>query len=182
MLAPVIVAFFRGRMWCGNFCPRGSFIDNIISKISFNKPVPKFIKTKWFRNSFLVLLMSSFVIQIAFVWGNLMAMGKVFVTMILITTLLTVILGVIYNKRTWCSICPMGNLSHYVAKVDRFKAKSKHVTFDSNKCVDCKLCSKSCPMDIEVLKYKKIGKVEDSDCLKCNICVSKCPKKSLYIA
>lgn len=33
MLAPIIVAFFKGRLGCQKFCPRGSFNDVIISKI-----------------------------------------------------------------------------------------------------------------------------------------------------
>ena len=43
MIAPIIVSFFRGRFWCGNLCPRGSFYDNLVSKFSNKKKVPKFL-------------------------------------------------------------------------------------------------------------------------------------------
>lgn len=49
MLAPSVVSIFRGRMWCGNFCPRGSFNDIILSKISRKRPVPEIFKKTWFR-------------------------------------------------------------------------------------------------------------------------------------
>ena len=37
MVAPVIVSIFKGRFWCGNLCPRGSFYDNLVSKFCNNK-------------------------------------------------------------------------------------------------------------------------------------------------
>lgn len=181
MLAPSIVAVFKGRMWCGNFCPRGSFNDKILSKISLRNKVPKFLKSTWFRLIFFILLMSAFAIQIAFAWGNLYRVAVVFVRMIIITTLITIILGFLYNQRTWCMICPMGTMAHYVTKLKLVKGKFKYIAFRKEKCVDCKICTKSCPIGIDVLSHKNIGKVVDVDCLKCKVCIEKCPKKALYI-
>jgi NAD-dependent dihydropyrimidine dehydrogenase PreA subunit len=79
-------------------------------------------------------------------------------------------------------ICPMGTMAHYVAKLQIVKSKFKHITFNKEECVDCRICSKSCPIGVDVLSHKNTGKVIDADCLKCNVCVEKCPKKSLYIA
>lgn len=182
MLAPVVVAFFKGRMWCGNFCPRGSFNDNILSKISLKNKMPHFMKTNWFKLLFLVVLMSAFAVQLAFAWGSAVAIGAVFVRMIIVTTLITIGLGIAYNHRAWCTICPMGTMAHYVAKMESSKKQAKHVTFVADSCVNCKLCTKSCPMDIDVHTFKCNGKVLDGDCLKCNVCVEKCPKKSIHIA
>ena len=116
MLAPSIVAIFKGRMWCGNFCPRGSFNDIILSKISLKNGVPKFLKTTWFKLTFLAVLMGAFALQIVFAWGNITEVSFVFIRMIIITTIVTIILGIIYNQRTWCMICPMGTMAHYVTK------------------------------------------------------------------
>jgi len=182
MLAPIIVAFFKGRMWCGSFCPRGSFNDIILAKLSYKKAVPKFMKSVWFRNIFLILLMSAFVVQLVFAWGNALAVGQVFVRMIIITTLMAIILGISFNQRTWCMVCPMGTVAHYVANIEVLKRRFNHVTIEKGTCIDCKLCSKNCPMGINVLQHKNQGKVIDADCLKCNVCVDKCPKKSLYAA
>ncbi len=178
MLAPSIVAVFRGRMWCGNFCPRGSFNDNILSKISLKKGIPKFMRSRLFRNLFLIILMSAFVIQLTLAWGNMVKIGEVFVRMILITTAITIILGIIYNQRTWCVFCPMGTMAYYVTKI-KAGFKIKHITFKKDKCKNCKLCTKTCPMGIDVLSYKNEGKVTDPNCLKCNACTDKCPKNAL---
>jgi ferredoxin-type protein NapH len=182
MLAPVIVSFFKGRFWCGNFCPRGSFSDLFLAKISNKLQVPKFLKNQWFKLVFLILLMTSFAIQLYIAWGSLANVGAVFVRMIIITTILTIILGTIYSHRTWCTICPMGTMAYYIAKINRVNRKIKHVNFDKNKCINCNICTKNCPMGIDVLTQKDKGKVTHGDCLKCNVCIEKCPKNSLYIA
>lgn len=126
MLAPIAVAFFKGRLWCGSFCPRGSFNDIILSKFSLKKPLPHFMKTKWFRLLFLVILMSAFAIQLLMAWGNFTAIGMVFVRMIIVTTLLTIGLGIYYNQRTWCTICPMGTMAHYATKTVQAKKTTEH--------------------------------------------------------
>lgn len=56
MLAPVVVSFFRGRYWCGNFCPRGSFYDNVLAKFSPKKKIPAFFRTNTFRIFVLLLI------------------------------------------------------------------------------------------------------------------------------
>lgn len=182
MLAPSIVAVFKGRLWCGNFCPRGSFNDMILSKFSLRKRVPGLFKKAWFRLTFLILLMGAFTVQIVLAWGSLVAVSMVFVRMIVITTLITIALGIAYNHRTWCLICPMGTMAGYVSKLQLVKTWFRHVAFKEDKCVNCKLCTKSCPVGIDVLGYKKEGRVINSACLKCRVCVEKCPKKSLYVA
>lgn len=182
MMAPVLVSFFKGRLWCGNFCPRGSFNDVLLSKLSrkLNKPI--FLKQKWFRILFFALLMGGFAVQLFIAWGNISAVGAVFVRMIIITTILSVLLGITFNHRTWCTICPMGTMAHFISKSKNVNKRIGHVTFDKQKCVGCKVCTKSCPVGIDVLKHKDLGKVAHADCLKCEVCIEKCPKDSLYIA
>ncbi|ACL75012.1 4Fe-4S binding protein [Ruminiclostridium cellulolyticum] len=180
MLAPVAVSFFRGRMWCGNFCPRGSMNDILISKISRNKKIPRIMKNMWFRLIFLVVLMGAFTVQFSFAWGDMVQVGQVFVRMILITTGLTIVLGVIFSHRAWCVICPMGTMASLITKAGN-SSRVKNVAFDKQRCVSCNLCTKSCPMEIDVLNFKSKGEVTHSDCLKCGECVVKCPKDVLEI-
>jgi len=139
MLAPVVVSIFKGRYWCANFCPRGSFNDILLSKISRGMKVPGILKKKWFKLLFLVLLMSGFAIQIYFAWGSITSVGSVFVRMIIITTLLSIVLGTLFNHRTWCTICPMGTMSNYVSSIRKAAENPKNVAPGSNKCTDCNL-------------------------------------------
>lgn len=149
MLAPVVVSIFKGRYWCGNFCPRGSFNDILLSKISKGMKVPAILKEKWFKLLFLVLLMSGFGIQIYFSWGSIINVGSVFVRMIIITTLLSIILGTLFNHRTWCTICPMGTMANYVSSISKIGKKSGNVTSRSKKCTDCNSCAKNCSVVID---------------------------------
>lgn len=175
MLAPVIISPFKGRYWCGNFCPRGSFYDNLIEKISPKRPIPAVFRTTWFRTLMVFIIMGVFGGQMYYAWGDLAAMGAVFVRIILITTLIGIVLGIIYHQRSWCSFCPMGTLASW------FSAKRKPLPLKvENSCVNCKLCTTACPL--QLTPYTAKGSTEgftDSDCLKCSRCVAKCPKQAL---
>lgn len=175
MLAPVMMAPYKGRYWCGNFCPRGSFYDNVIAKISPKKPIPDIFRSNGFRVFMVAFIMGVFGIQMYYAWGDLSAMGEVFVRIILITTIVGIVLGVMYHQRTWCSFCPMGTMASW------FSAKPKPMPLMiENSCVNCKLCTTTCPLQLS--PYDAKGRTEGfthSDCLKCSRCVEKCPKKAL---
>ncbi|SDE53110.1 4Fe-4S binding protein [Sporomusa acidovorans] len=175
MLAPVIIAPYKGRYWCGNLCPRGSFYDNVIAPISPKKQVPAILRSKGFCAFMVVFIMGVFGIQTYYAWGDLSAMGAVFVRIILITTIVGIVLGIIYHQRTWCSFCPMGTLASW------FSAKPKTMPLKiENSCVNCKLCSKVCPLQLSPYTAKgNLNGFTHADCLKCSRCVEKCPKKAL---
>lgn len=179
MLAPSIVAFFQGRYWCGNFCPRGSFHDVILFRFSRKKQLPGYMKSRSFRIGFLIIHMSAFTVQLVLAWGSWSAVGAVFVRMILVTTAIAIFLGIFYTQRAWCAFCPMGTMAHYVTKWRGNRNAKSQIPFSSVSCVSCKLCSKSCPMEIDVLKYREVGMISDPDCIRCETCVKKCPRKAL---
>lgn len=175
MVAPIVVAFFRGRFWCGNLCPRGNFYENVVSKYSKKKPVPKFFKSIYFRAFVIIFMFTMFGVGIKQNWGNPAGIGMVFYRIIVITTLVGVIMPLFYNHRSWCHFCPMGSLA---ALVSYFKKDNKRVLEVSNTCVGCKVCDKACPMGISPYEYK--GDVlSHPDCIQCQKCVIACPKDSI---
>ncbi len=144
MVAPIILSIFRGRFWCGNLCPRGNFYDNIVSKFSNKREVPKFLKSYFFRALVVIFMMTMFTLGIKENWGNLYGIGMVFYRIIVVTTIIGIVLSLFYNHRTWCSFCPMGTIAAIVSK---FSTNKKVLQVSSN-CVSCKICEKKCSLGI----------------------------------
>lgn len=54
---------------------------------------------------------------------------------------------------------------------------SGYVVPDPARCVQCGICSYSCPIEIDVRRHAWIGEpVKDSHCLTCGECVRRCPR------
>lgn len=173
MLAPVILAPFLGRKWCGAYCPRGSLWDSVFAKIIPSREVPKWAKAFEFRVFTLLFIFTVFGVQMYFAWPDWNEIGLVFLRIIFITTLVGVLLAFRYSPRTWCNFCPMGTLAAWSST----KKKGMQV---SDSCVNCKLCAKVCPMNLRPFEAKG-NRFIHTDCIKCQECVKVCPKKALTI-
>ncbi|MDD5505466.1 MAG: 4Fe-4S binding protein [Candidatus Omnitrophica bacterium] len=113
----LVMSFFRARYWCWNLCPRGAFLDIVMSKFTLNKPFPGFFARGWFRLAVFVLLMGFMLLRILRSGGNRVFIGAVFVGICLITTIIAVILAVFTKHRGWCAICPMGFLQEKIGRI-----------------------------------------------------------------
>jgi len=174
MAGPIMVSFWKGRYWCGNLCPRGSMYDSLISKISRKRKIPGFFKSIYLRIFMVAFIFTMFGLGLYKNWGNAYGIGMVFYRIIVITSIVGIVLGVIYSQRTWCSFCPMGTIASFVAK----KRKISRVLQVSASCVSCKLCAKKCPLDIVPYNYKG-DLLSHPDCIQCGKCASVCPKKAI---
>lgn len=180
MIGPVVLAISRGRYWCGNVCPRGNFYDRIMKNFSPRRPIPRFFRRRRFRYFMIGFIFVVFGVQMSRSWGDIAAMGDVFVQIILLTTLVGIVLGRIYHERTWCTFCPMGTLSALVTpKVKKSSAHQFKVIKVSAACVNCKHCGKACPMQLTPYAAKEAAGFLHEDCLKCGKCIECCPKKAL---
>ena len=190
MIGPVVTSIFKGRWWCGHVCPRGNMYDRLLSKYSPHRPIPKFVRTFGFRLFMVFFIFTMFGIQLSFVpWseGGLpmwAGIGKVFWTIIVMTTIVGVTLSFIYAPRTWCSFCPMGTISNWVAPKKAPLPKAFTNIHVSSACqMKCKQCARVCPM--QLTPYDSRGEVIGylhPDCLKCGKCVLACPTKIVRIS
>lgn len=174
MIGAVSISFFNGRKWC-DFCPRGSFFDVFIMPISKNKKIPKLF-TGWRARIFaMMLLMTVFAIQLTRRWPDLYSIGSFLITFLIITTLVGILLGIFIQHRTWCRFCPMGSIANLIG------GKKHPLNINSEKCTDCGICSKVCPMQLNPSSHKKtsVDIVNEPDCIKCVLCVNSCPKGAL---
>lgn len=183
MLGPVITSLRKGRWWCGHVCPRGNLYDRLLSRYSPHRPIPRFVRTLGFRIFMVCFIFTMFGIQMYFAWGDWGAMGRVFWNIILITTLVALVLAFIYAPRTWCTFCPMGTLSAWVAPRSNPLPASYHSIHVSADCqTKCKNCARVCPM--QLTPYDSRGKQEGylhPDCIKCEKCTLACPTKIMQM-
>ena len=176
MVAPIFLALVKGRFWCGNFCPRGSFFDVVMSKFSPRKVVPHLLTTKIFKVAVIIGMMGIFVSQVFIHWGSPEVIGAFLIRMLIITSLIGFVLGMVYHQRTWCSFCPMGTL----ATLTSGAMKSSQMKIDST-CVNCKACQKVCPVGLDPSSGKESGFFEDSSCMKCGQCEEICSKQAIHL-
>ena len=179
MIGPVLTSVWKGRFWCGNVCPRGNMYDRLLSKYSPHRPIPRFVRNFGFRLFMVFFIFAMFGIQMYFAWGDWGAMGFVFWKIILLTTIVGITLSFIYAPRTWCSFCPMGSLSSWVAPKKGPLPKVYKSIHVSSLCEEkCKLCARVCPMQLTPYSSRgeQLGYLHP-DCLKCRKCERACPTK-----
>ncbi len=119
------LSFFKGRYWCWNLCPRGAFLDIGLSKLSRKKPIPKIFTRDWFRWLIFVLFMSFLIYRIIRTGGSFLAIGSVFVIMCLLTTIISIVIGIPTKHRGWCMICPMGTLQEKIGRIHSRRKSSQ---------------------------------------------------------
>jgi ferredoxin-type protein NapH len=117
MMTLLIMAIFKPRYWCWNFCPRGSFLDLWLSKIILKKPIPKIFMKQWFRWSVFLVMFGFLGFRLLHSGWKILAIGSIFVAMCLISTIFAIIIGVATKPRAWCMACPMGLLQEKIGKI-----------------------------------------------------------------
>jgi polyferredoxin len=166
------IGLVKGRNWCDWMCPRGSFWDKYLNRFSRNLKVPAFFRGLPFRLFWLGLLMTMLTVNLIPVWGNFFLMGRPFVLILTVTTVIGLVLGLIYHQRIWCMFCPMGTMANWLGR-------GKQPLRVNSDCTHCGACEKVCRMQINPGTYRETGIVQNADCLKCSYCVEICPKQAL---
>ena len=181
----IVTLLFR-RSFCGLICPFGA-IQEFFAKVG-----QKIFKRKWVMPAPIDKPLRYFkyvvlVVTIVYAWrtaGLWMApydpwsayahlpeglesvWGESAVGLIILGV--TVIGSLIYDRFFCKYLCPMGALYGIVGKISPFK-----VVRNEEVCIDCGICNKSCPMNIDVQHSLKVTTAE---CMNCQTCVTSCPK------
>jgi polyferredoxin len=180
----IFIAVLFGPLFCGWICPLGSLQEWIakIGKKVFRKKYDKVISYKYdkylryLRYLVLawVLYMTAATGKIAFeaydpfyalfnLWNSELAISGLIILLLVVASSLMV-------ERPWCKYaCPYGAFLGIFNSFRVFGIKR-----NTESCVSCKLCDKSCPMNITV---SKTGLVKNHQCISCMKCTSEeaCP-------
>ncbi len=82
---------------------------------------------------------------------------------------------VAFLGRGYCYICPLGTALSFLSK-----AAGQKIETDKSRCIGCGMCTKVCPMSIDVMTFAKSGKaVTGNRCVGCGHCVDACPTGTL---
>jgi len=183
MIAVILLVFF-GPVFCGWMCPMGS-IQEWVGKLGkkifgkrYNAFVPAKLDTVLRYARYIVLAR---VLQVTITTGKLMfqevdpyyALFQFWTGEVAITAF--VVLGAslvlsLFVERPFCKYaCPYGAFQGVFNLFRIFGIKRKAST-----CIDCKLCDRSCPMNIKV---SQSGTVRNHQCISCLECTSEysCP-------
>ncbi len=194
MLALMVMSLFRGKYWCGNFCPHGSFFDNLLQPLSRNARILGFLRSKALIAGFLLFFMYNLGRRFIHVFeapGGAEfydRMGLVFSTTYLMVLLAGGLLAVTINARTWCQFCPMGTFQALFYKLGKVTGLNKNtdpkVTITHpDLCHSCGKCARVCPMQLYPYKeFKESSQFNDENCIRCNTCVNNCPADALQLA
>lgn len=179
-------SLFLGRAFCGWVCP-ATGLQEIIAQ---------FIRKKTQRNwmiylkfgisgvwllAIVVLYLCHGVQRVDLTYGfsDIGLRQKIWMT--LGATLILLPFGLLWGRwascRYLCWIAPLMILGRIIQR--KVRTPALQVVFSQDKCTDCKLCERHCPMNLELDAASRQGSVGDMDCILCGNCIDACKSGAL---
>ena len=188
-----LLSLFLGRAFCGFMCPVGG-INECLMRISDKGLKDKDKKLRNAKYIIWVLLVVGTVISFVMAGGirevDFLAgleNGWIFLFVpyryaIYFSVLFGLLVSQLFlGKRGFCQcfcwIAPFMIIGTKVSdwlRLPRLRLKS-----NQDSCNGCNLCSKKCPMSLDVKTMVKTSNMKNPDCILCGECVDICPKKSI---
>jgi ferredoxin-type protein NapH len=189
-------SLFLGRAWCGWVCPGGG-MQEMVEPINV-KPVngKKIDWIKWLIwvpwISLIVWLVISAggyktVNLLYHTQGGISVAGSaerpIFVAYIIYYGVVSLFVGlaIFAGRRAGChTICwmaPFMMIGRWIR--NRFGWASLRLTADASACSNCKVCTKNCPMSLDVNAMVQVEKMEHAECILCGTCVDNCASQAI---
>jgi polyferredoxin len=168
-----------GVLFCGWICPLGTLQDwayKLGRKLKlplFRMPykVQRYLQLSRYILYFLLTLGVTFTVLQGTKNLSALMKGKEIALASLIVLIIFVLVGIFFN-RPFCNYICTGGARRGLWSVIRIIG----IRRDTSRCINCKLCSKSCPMNIDVANTDF---VRHPNCIGCMSCLSACPKNCI---
>ena len=191
-----ISSLFLGRAWCGWVCPAAG-MQEIVEPVN-NKPINgrKIDWIKWLIWIPWISLIVFMVVQsggyktidlLYHTQGGISVAGSpdrpIFIAYIIYYFVIFLFIGlaVAVGRRagyhTICWMAPFMMIGRWIRH--QFGWSSLRLVANAESCKDCKLCSKNCPMSLDVNAMVQSGKMENSECILCGTCVDNCSQSAI---
>lgn len=189
-------SLFLGRLWCGWVCP-GAGMQEMIEPV--NNQRVNGAKVDWIKWA-IWLLWISLIIFFAVNAGGYKTVDLLYHTQngisvagtedrpiifayIIYYVVLALFIGLatFAGRRAGChTICwmaPFMITGRWIR--NRFAWPSLRLVADASACKDCKSCTKTCSMSLDVNAMVQAQKMENAECILCGACVDNCTQKAI---
>ena len=191
-----VASLFLGRAWCGWVCPAAG-MQEMVEPIN-NSPVngKKIDWIKWLIWIPWISLIVFLAVQsggyktinlLYHTQGGISVAGSpdrpIFIAYIIYYFVIALFIGlaITVGRRAGChTVCwmaPFMMIGRWIR--NRLPWPSLRLVADASACTDCNLCSKNCPMSLDVLGMVKAEQMENLECILCGTSVDKCAKRAI---
>lgn len=181
-----ILSMFIGRLFCGWICPAAGIQEACFSvndsKVKKGNWIKFLIWAPWLSAIILILATKKEALAVDFFYQTWHGVSvhetqSYFVFFGFLT--LIVVLAFSVGKRSFCHhacwMAPFMILGHRFSVMLRLP--SLGLKAEKDNCISCMLCTKKCPMSLEVEAMVQKGSMENSECILCGMCADTCKKE-----
>ncbi len=183
-------SLFLGRIWCGYLCPSGGLQEAF--RFAYDRP----LRTRKVKILKYLIFLGIFGSLGFAIWsagglrtvdplygtaGGISIAGAAGAAAFLGPVFIIVIFTLIFGRRGFChSFCPIAVMIMIGRGIrNLFRWPALHLEADEEKCTGCGICSKNCPMSLDVESMVREGRMENADCILCGSCVDGCPGNAI---
>lgn len=180
IIAKIIGPLIFNRGWCGWSCWTAMVLD-IMPWKNPQRSINKGLTFIRYIHFIAILAAMIFLFFYSKFGSNFIKNDMIELYWLLIGNLIYYSTGIIlaaalHDNRAFCKyVCP---IPVFMKLGSRFSLLKNEI--DVEKCIECKICEKNCPMQIKLLDYKNGGnRILSTECILCQTCESVCPKNAI---
>ena len=182
-----VSSLFLARAYCGWVCPAGATQElcSGIRNKSFKNGQRNWIKyaiwVPWIAMVIVMFIQAGTIRAIDPLYQTYYGISITgFESAIMFLAIAGLIAGIalVAGKRGSChTICWMAPFMVIGRRVrNYFNWPALQLVADSNKCINCKTCTRNCSMSLDVNAMVRKQSMENSECILCGKCVDNCPE------